>query len=53
MYFLKEVYKCCNCDMFGVVNVYLDDLKLCVVVYINGRKYVCCSACNVVSNECT
>ena len=21
----------CNCDMFGVVNVYLDHLKLCVV----------------------
>ena len=41
----------CNCDMFSVVNVYLDHLKLCVVC-INGRRYVCCSDCNVVSNEC-
>ena len=41
----------CNCDMFSVVNVYLDHLKLCVVC-INGRMYVCCSECNVVSNEC-
>ena len=22
------------------------------VVYINSRRYVCCSECNVVSNEC-
>ena len=42
----------CNCDMFSVVNVYLDHLmKLCVVC-INGGRYVCCSECNVVSNEC-
>ena len=41
----------CNCDMFGVVNVYLDHLKFCVVC-IGGRKYVCCSEYNVVSNEC-
>ena len=40
-----------NCDMFSVVNVYLDHLKFCVVC-INGRWYVCCSECNVVSNEC-
>ena len=39
------------CDMFSVVNVYLDHLKFCVVC-INGRKYVCCGECNVVSNEC-
>ena len=26
----------CNCDMFSVVNVYLDHLKFCVVC-INGR----------------
>ena len=38
-------------DMFGVVNVYLDHLKFCVVC-IDGRRYVCCSECNVVSNEC-
>ena len=35
-----------NCDMFSVVNVYLDHLKFCVVC-INGRWYVCCSECNV------
>ena len=38
--------------MFSVVNVYLDHLKCCVV-YIDGRRYVCCSECNVVSNEPT
>ena len=32
----------CNCDMFSVVNVYLDHLKLCVVC-IDGLRYVCCS----------
>ena len=41
----------CNCDRISVVNVYLNHLKFCVVC-INGRKYVCCSECNVVSNEC-
>ena len=41
----------CNCDMFSAVNVYLDHLKLCVVC-MDGRRYVCCSECNVVSNEC-
>ena len=41
----------CNCDMFSAVNVYLDHLKLCIVC-IDGRMYVCCSECNVVSNEC-
>ena len=41
----------CNCDMFSVVNGYLDRLKFCVVC-IDGRRYVCCSECNVVSNEC-
>ena len=41
----------CNCDMFSGVNVYLDHLKYCVVC-IDGRRYVCCSECNVVSNEC-
>ena len=29
----------CNCDMFSVVNVYHDHLKLCDVC-INGRRYV-------------
>ena len=41
----------CYCDMFCVVNVYLDHLKFCVVC-INIRRYVCCSECDVVSNEC-
>ena len=39
----------CNCDMF---IVYLNHLKFCVVC-IDGRRYVCCCECNVVSNECT
>ena len=29
-----------NCDMFSVVNVYLDHLKFCVVC-IDSRMYVC------------
>ena len=41
----------CYCDMFSVVNVYLDHLKFCVVC-INSRRYVCCSECDVVSNDC-
>ena len=41
----------CYCDMFSVGNVYLDHLKFCVVC-INSRRYVCCSECDVVSNEC-
>ena len=39
----------CNYDVFTVVNVYHDHLKFCVVC-INGRMYVCCSICNVVSD---
>ena len=38
------------CDMFSVVNVYLVHLKFCVAC-IDGRRYVCFSECNVVSNE--
>ena len=41
----------CYADMFIVVNVYLDHLKFCVMC-INSRRYVCCSECNVISNEC-
>ena len=41
----------CYCDIFSVVNVYLGHLKFCVVC-INCRRYVCCSECDVVSNEC-
>ena len=40
----------CNCDMFSVVNLYLDHLKF-FVVCINGQRYVCGRECNV-SNEC-
>ena len=41
----------CYCDMFSVVNVYLDHLKLCVV-RVYGRRYVSYGECYVVSNEC-
>ena len=37
--------------MFTVVYVCLDHFKLCVVC-IDGQRYVCCSECDVVSNEC-
>ena len=37
--------------MFSIVSVYVDHLKF-YVVCINGRRYVCCSECNVVHNEC-
>ena len=40
-----------NCDMFSVFNVYLDHLKFGVVCS-NGRRYLCCSECTVVSNKC-
>ena len=38
-------------DVFSVVNMYLDHLKF-YVVCINGRRYVYCGECYVVSNEC-
>ena len=38
----------CYCDMFSVVNMCLDNLKLWVVC----RRYVCCGECYVVSNVC-
>ena len=41
----------CYCDMFSIVNVYLDHLKFCVVC-INSRMNVCCCECDDVSNEC-
>ena len=47
----RKYINVCNCDMFSVVYVYRDQLKFCVVC-IDGRRYVCCSDCNVVSNEC-
>ena len=42
----------CNYYIVRVVNVYLDHLKLCGVC-ISGRRYVGCTECNVVSNECS
>ena len=67
LYAVLYVYVCCfvvcgcavsrryidvwYCAMFSVVNVYLDDLKLCGVC-INGRRYVCCGECYGVSDEC-
>ena len=30
--------------------MYLDHLKFCVVC-INGRRYICCSECNIVSDS--
>ena len=47
----KRYMDVCYCDMFSVVNVYLDHLKFCVVC-INGRRHVCCGECYVVSDEC-
>ena len=47
----RKYINACNYYMFRVVNVYLDHLKFCVVC-ISCRRYVCCSECNVVSNEC-
>ena len=42
----------CYCDMFSVVNVYLDHLKF-YVVCINSRRYVLFVVnVDVVSNEC-
>ena len=38
----------CYCDMFRVVNVYLDHFKFCVKC-INSQRYVCCSECGVVN----
>ena len=47
----KRYIHVCNCDMFSVVYVCLYHLKFCDVC-IDGRRYVCCSDCNVISNEC-
>ena len=35
----------------GVLLLYLDHLKLCVVCFY-GQTYVCCNKYHVVSNEC-
>ena len=41
----------CNGDVFSVVTMYLDHLQL-YLVCINGRRYVCCSECYVISDDC-
>ena len=46
----KRYINVCNCDMFRVVNVYLDHLKF-YGVCLECRRYVCCSECNIVSNK--
>ena len=46
----RSIINVCNGDMFNVVNVYLDHLKLCGVC-INDQRYVCYCECYVVSNE--
>ena len=47
----RKYINVCNCDMFSVVNRYINHLMFCVLC-INGRRYVGCTNCNVVSNEC-
>ena len=47
----RKYINVCNSDVISVGNMYLDHLKL-YVVCINGRRYVCCNECYVVSNEC-
>ena len=41
----------CNSDVFSVVTMYIGHLKICAVC-INVQRYVCCSECYVVANEC-
>ena len=49
---LEEVYiNVCNSDVFSVVNMYLDHLKV-YVGFINGQIYVCYSKYYVDFNEC-
>ena len=48
---LRRYINVCNSDVFNVDNIYLDHLKFCIVFKI-GRRYMCCSECYVVSNEC-
>ena len=51
MYFLATLVLVCG-DVICVGHALnLHHLKFCVVC-IDGRRYVCCSECNVVSNEC-
>ena len=35
----RRIIDVCNCDMFSVVNVYLDHLKLCVLM-VEGMSIV-------------
>ena len=44
--FSRRYINVCYSDVFSVVNMKF------FVVCINGRKYICCSECYVVSDEC-
>ena len=41
MCYVEDVYKCCNCDMFSVVHVYIDHCSsgLCVLM-VEGMSFV-------------
>ena len=49
--FSRRYIGVCYCDMFSIVNVYLDHLKFCDV-FINSRRHVCRGECHVASNVC-
>ena len=42
----------CNCDMFSVVNVYIDHLKSMVCVLMVKGMYVVVNIMFLISNEC-
>ena len=47
---LRMYINVCNSGLLVLLHMCLDHLKFCVVC-IDGRSYVCCSECYVVSNE--
>ena len=52
LYVRVSCFVVCGCGVSRrYIDVYRDHLKFCVVC-INSRRYICCSECNVVSNEC-
>ena len=44
----KRSINVCNSDVFSVVNMCIDHLKVCSVC-MNGQRYICCSECYLVS----
>ena len=44
-----SVWMCC---LVGLGYIHVCNYDMFSVVCIDGRSYVCCSECNVVSNEC-